>query len=153
VATARETQFVEGSVHEAESCWYDTARWPAWVDELQRVTSVEGDWPRPGSVVRWESGPAGRGRVSERVVEYAPLEGQTLEVEDDAIEARQWVSFSPAGQGVEVELILDYRIKRRSPVTPLVDLLFVRRAMAASMARTLARFAPVVAESRRSAVG
>jgi hypothetical protein len=91
--------------------------------------------------------------VTERVLEYEPLGGQTLEVEDDSIEARQWVSFTPAGHGVEVELVLDYRIKRRSPLTPLVDLLFVRRAMAASMAKTLSRFAGVLAESLRSPVG
>jgi hypothetical protein len=91
--------------------------------------------------------------VTERFLEYEPLGGQTLQIEDDAIDARQWVSFGPASNGVEVELILDYRIKRRSPLTPLVDLLFVRRAMAASVARTLSRFALAVADSRRSEVG
>ena len=153
MASVRVTHFVEASVREAETCWYETGRWPEWVDELQRVTAVDGDWPKPGSVVRWESGPAGRGRVTERVLEYEPLGGQTLEVDDDSIDGRQLISFHPAPHGVELELILEYRIKRRSPLTPLVDFLFVRRAMAASLAKTLDRFATVLGECRRHRLG
>ena len=43
--------------------------------------------------------------------------------------------------GVQVELTLSYRLQRRSPVTPVVDLLFIRRAMASSLETTLSRFA------------
>src|SRR5437763_815073 len=78
---------------------------------------------------RWQSGPAGRGRVTERVIAYEPLEGYTVEVEDDSITGEQSVSFEPADDGVEVGLALSYRIKRRSPLTPLIDALFVRRLM------------------------
>ena len=56
-------------------CWYDTGRWVAWVDGLDAVVSVDGDWPRVGATVSWQSGPAGRGRVTERVVGYEPLGG------------------------------------------------------------------------------
>ncbi len=97
----------------------------------------------------WESGPAGRGRVTERVVAHEPLAGQTLEVEDDSILGRQWVSFNALEDGVEVELVLAYRIKRRNPLTPLVDLLFVRRLMAGSLVRTLGAFAAELAVERR----
>ena len=41
----------------------------------------------------------------------------------------------------------------RSLLTPLVDLLFVRRQMSLSLGRTLARFGPVLAESRQRSVG
>ena len=85
----------------------------------------QGDWPSAGRVI-WESGPAGRGRVVEDVVEQEPLHGQTVAVEDDSIEGRQTVSFTPVEAGVEVEVALSYRIKKRSVFTPLVDLLFVR---------------------------
>ena len=68
-------QAYPGSVHEAETCWYDTDRWPEWMDGLARVVAVEGDWPGVGSSVTWESGPAGRGRVRERVIAYEPLAG------------------------------------------------------------------------------
>jgi hypothetical protein len=153
VATVRVTQFVDGSVHEAETCWYDTARWPDWVDELSRVIAVEGDWPRAGANVTWQSGPAGRGRVRERVVAYEPLAGQTLEVEDDAVTGTQQVSFEATEGGVEVTLSLAYSIKRRSPLTPLIDVLFVRRPMTISLAKTLSRFGVVLAESREPSVG
>jgi hypothetical protein len=42
--------------------------------------------------------------------------------------------------GVEVTLRLEYRLTRRSPVTPVIDALFIRRAMSLSLSRSLARF-------------
>ena len=47
-----------------------------------------------GGEVIWESGPAGRGQVTETVVAYAPADGQTVEVTDDAITGRQTVTFA-----------------------------------------------------------
>lgn len=153
VATVRVTQVLDGTVHEAELCWYDTARWPEWINELAQVVAVDGDWPRKGSSVTWESGPAGRGRVVERVIAYEPLAGQTVDVEDASIKGRQQVAFIPGEQGVEVALSLTYSIKRRSPFTPLVDALFVRRPMALSLARTLTRFGVALEASRQPSVG
>lgn len=131
---------VPGTIYEAETCWYDTDRWPGWVDQLARVCEVRGEWPRAGAEVIWESGPAGRGTVRERVAEYEPRVGQVSEVEDDSIVGRQRVSFAPADAGAEVVLSLDYKLKRRSPVSALVDLVFIRRLMRASLSRTLAGF-------------
>ncbi|HXD67070.1 MAG TPA: SRPBCC family protein [Solirubrobacteraceae bacterium] len=134
-------QTFPASVHEAERCWYDTSRWHNWVDGLDRVVEIREPWPMVGGGVTWESGPAGRGRVTESVVDYAVAGGQTVEVGDDEMTARQTVSFAAAGDGVEVTLRLEYRVRRRSPVTPIIDVLFIRRAMAASLDRTLMRFA------------
>ncbi|HEY5318458.1 MAG TPA: SRPBCC family protein [Solirubrobacteraceae bacterium] len=128
------------SVPEAETLWYDTARWQGWIDGLSRVTDVEGDWPAGGAKVTWESNPAGRGHVVERVVSYEPRVGQTLEVQDDSIRGRQSVAFSALDGGVGVELTLEYELKARSLLTPAVDVLFIRRAMTASLQSTLARF-------------
>jgi hypothetical protein len=138
--TARVARTFEASVPEAETLWYDTARWTDWVDGLERVVAVQGDWPNAGATVSWESGPAGRGQVTETVIAYEPRRDQTLEVSDDAIRGRQHVAFSPEPPGVRVELSLGYQIRRRSPVTPLIDLLFIRRAMTASLEHTLTRF-------------
>jgi hypothetical protein len=146
MATAVHT--VAGTMHEVEQRWYDTGRWPAWVDGLQQVVAVAGDWPEAGASVTWDSGPAGRGRVVERVVAHRPLTGQTLEVRDASISGRQSVAFAPVPEGVEVALSLSYRLERRSPLTPLVDLLFIRRAMTASLATTLSRFGAEVAAHR-----
>jgi hypothetical protein len=129
-----------GTVAEAERCWYDTGRWDRWVDGLEYVVAVDGPWPSSGSAITWVSNPAGRGRVSERVVDYEPLRGQTVEVSDDSISGRQSVAFSPVQEGVEVALSLDYEITRRNPLTTLVDLLFIRRAFITSLQSTVARF-------------
>jgi hypothetical protein len=137
---ARVLHTFAGSVRQAQACWYDTTRWPVWVDGLEQVLRVDGDWPRVGSRVTWESGPAGRGRVTERVIAYDSACGQTLEVDDTSIGGLQSVSFAPAPHGVQVGLSLEYRLKKRSIVSPLVDLLFIRRAMAVSLEATVARF-------------
>jgi Polyketide cyclase / dehydrase and lipid transport len=134
-----------GSVTDVEARWYDTGSWPRWIDGLDRVVEVTGPWPEAGSSITWESQPAGRGRVRERVIDHEPLTGMTTAVEDDSIVGRQHVGFAPADGGVQVELWLEYSIKRRSPLTPLVDRLFIRGPMAASLSRTLERFGAVLA--------
>jgi hypothetical protein len=145
MTSVRAAQVVPGSVHDVETLWYDTARWPSWVDGLTEIASVEGDWPGAGASVTWRSGPAGRGEVVERVVEHEPLSGQTIDVEDASIKGQQEVTFTPVDGGVEVELALRYEIRDRSIITPLLDVLFVRRAMIRSLRTTLAGFGSVLA--------
>ena len=148
VRTVTVRRTLPGTVHELEQRWYDTSRWSAWIDGLGRVVEVAGDWPRVGSSVTWDSGPAGRGRVVERVVAYETLEGQTLEVEDSSITGRQSVAFVPVEDGVEVQLSLAYELKQRSLLTPVVDTLFIKRAMSTSLATTLSRFGAEVGSRR-----
>ena len=147
------TESFPSSVQEAEACWCDVSTWPRWVDELDRVVSVQGEWPQPGATVVWQSGPAGRGRVTEQVIEYEPLGGYTVELEDDSITGEQSVTFDAAPDGVEVHLALRYRIKRRTPLTALIDVLFVRGVMVASLQRTIRAFGVALAESRHTGVG
>ena len=137
---ARSSLTLPATVHEAETCWYDTALWPSWVEGLERVVAVEAPWPRAGGRVIWQSGPAGRGRVVETALEYVQLEGQMAEVQDDSIKGRQHVAFNPVDGGVEVVLTLEYELKRKSLLMPVVDVLFIRRAMTTSLATTLSRF-------------
>ncbi len=153
MATVRAKAGFPGSVHEAETCWYDTERWPVWIDQLSRVVGVDGEWPKAGATVTWESGPAGRGHVREHVIAYEARSGQTVEVEDESITGRQTVTFTPEQDGVTVELALDYSIKKRSPLTWLIDLLFIRRLMAGSLRSTLGRFGTELATSRSPRVG
>ncbi len=157
MSTVRVAQTFSGTVHDAERCWYETAAWPAWVDGLAQVQSVEGDWPAVGAVVRWQSGPAGRGHVTERVIAYEPLAGLSTEVEDDAITGRQTVTFSPDRDGdtdaVTVELALAYTLRRRSIATPVVDLLFIRRAMTMSLRSTLSHFGTQLSAARAQSSG
>lgn len=148
MSVARAAQSFPGTVHEAEHCWQDTSRWPAWVDGLERVVETTGDWPNAGATVIWQSGPAGRGRVSEQVIAYEPLAKLTVRVTDDQIEGRQQTQFTPSDDRVEVELTLEYEITDRSFFTPLIDLLFIRRLMAASLTRTLTSFGAELAARR-----
>jgi hypothetical protein len=136
-----------GRVYDAEQCWYDLSRWPEWVDQFHEIVETHGDWPTVGSVVVWQSTPAGRGTVTEQVVEYEARSGQASRVEDDSISGRQSVTFTARQDGLELRLALEYRLKRRSPFSAVTDLLFIRRLMGASLARTLAQFQVLVNDS------
>jgi len=126
---------------DAEELWYDTNRWPTFVDGLGHVFKVDEGWPRaPGAVAIWDSKPGGRGRVLERVVSFEARVGQTVEVEDEKIHGRQTVRFAPNTDGTSVTIELDYAIKQDRGVLAVVDFLFVRRPMRDSLKRTLARF-------------
>jgi hypothetical protein len=131
---------VPGRAVDAEELWYDPHRWAAWIDGFGHVVKLEGEWPQVGSRLVWESPPKGRGRVQERVTAYEPRSGQTREVEDERLRGTQTVTFEPAADEVRVTLALEYELKQRTFLTPLLDLLFIRRELADSLRRTLARF-------------
>jgi uncharacterized membrane protein len=143
---------VPGLASEAEALWYDTSRWPSFIDGLHHIARLDGDWPHAGARVLWDSAPGGRGRVQERVIAYAAREGQTVDVEDEKISGTQRVSFAPAEDAVVVTLELDYRLKQARPGMALVDLLFIRRPQRESLQRTLRRFRTEVAAEREGSV-
>ena len=136
----RATTTVPGRVFEAEELWYDPNRWAAWIDGFGHVAKLEGDWPHEGARLLWDSRPNGRGRVDERVTRYEARSGQTLAVEDQRLTGTQEVTFEAEGDQVRVSLTLEYKLKERSLFTPIIDLAFIRRAVLASLQRTLARF-------------
>ena len=70
-----------------------------------------------------------------------PRTGQELEVEDERLRGRRRVSFTPADDGVEIGLSLEYELKATHALTWAVDLVSVRPNVAASLRRTVARFA------------
>jgi len=119
---------------EAEALWHDPDRWPAWVDGFGHVVSIDEAWPAPGATAVWDSRPGGRGRVHE------PGIGHSVEVHDERLRATQSVSFEALDGGVGTILELDYALAAAGPLTALSDLLFIRRALRDSLARTLARF-------------
>jgi len=138
---ARASVDLPARLSEAEALWYDVARWASFVDGFAHLAKQEGDWHRRGARLIWDSTPDGRGRVIERVTAYEVRSGQTVEVEDPKLIGTQTVTFTPKPESTsEIELVLDYRLKARTPFTPLVDALFVRRALNDMLRRTLARF-------------
>ena len=133
---------IEGPISDAERLWYDTSRWATFVDGFGHVVKREGDWPRTGAMLMWDSKPNGRGRVLERVTAFEVRASQTVEVEDPRMTGTQTISFSVGEEGrCGVALELDYRLKQGGPVAPIVDALFVRRAVRDALRRTLSRFA------------
>jgi hypothetical protein len=122
----------------AEELWYDTSRWPTFVDGLAHVAKVEGDWPREGRVL-WDAKVDGRGRVDERVTDHEARVGQTLRVEDEKITGTQQIAFVPTDDGCRIVLSLDYQLKMDRPRSFVIDR-FARRPMRDSLKRTLKRF-------------
>ena len=142
MGSARAEIEVAGPISEAERLWYDLSRWASFVDGFARVAKVDGDWPKTGARVVWDSVRAGRGRVSERVIAYEVRVSQTVEVEDPRMTGTQRISFAPAEEGrCRVALELDYRLKQGGPLSGVVDALFVRRALRDALRRTLSRYA------------
>src|ERR671915_491948 len=101
---ATATITVKGRAAEAEALWYDRHRWASWVDGFGHVLLLEGDWPEVGARLVWDSPPGGQ---------FAPS--------------------PPAGGEPETPPPPKNKKKDRHFLTPLVDLLFVRRAMADSL--------------------
>jgi uncharacterized membrane protein len=140
VPRVRASAVVPGPPEVAEALWTDRGRWASWVDGFGHAASVDPTWPQAGARVLWDSHPGGRGRVVEQVEAHEPGRLLELAVEDERIRGTQHVAFAPHPDGATVTVVLEYAIKDRTALTPLVDLLFVRRAMGDSLRRTLARF-------------
>lgn len=125
----------------ARRLWTDLDRWPTFVDGFGRVLQVSPDWPEPGSKVVWQSNPAGRGRVTERVVECTD-EVFVTDVFEEQLAGTQSLWFA-VGEAV---MELDYELQKGGPLSALTDALFIRRALSDALARTLRRFATEAAE-------
>jgi uncharacterized membrane protein len=154
MTVVREATVVELEPARCAAVWADPERWKGFVDGFARVAERDPEWPREGSQVVWESTPGGRGTVNERVVEWRPPEAGAPEgrlvtdVRDASFSGRQTAAFSAPedGDGTRVDLELDYELPAGGPLKRLTDLLFIRRAMAASLGRTLRRFGSEAAE-------
>jgi hypothetical protein len=155
VTTVRAARRVVLPPGEAEALWLDVSRWPTFIEGFAHVSSKEAAWPAEGSKLVWQSLPDGRGQVTEKVT--ARGEGYlTARLLEDSLTGIQSVSFQPAGDGEDatiVELCLKYDLNpttvwRQGPLGKVVNLLFIRRAMTDSLARTLRRFATEAAEQK-----
>jgi hypothetical protein len=129
----------------AQRLWLDTSRWATFVDGFGHVLEKDPDWPEPRSNVVWQSGPAGRGRVTERIRENG--DGYVAaDVFDSQMTAVQAIRFEPAEDGSDVFLSLDYELTSGGPLRHLVDVLFIRRSLAMALERTLRRFSTEAAD-------
>jgi hypothetical protein len=140
VRTARAVTEVVLRPDAALALWTDLSRWPSFVEGFAHLLENDPDWPGVNSRLVWESVPAGRGRVTEKVVE-STLDGVATLVFDDRLAGKQSLRLAPAGPGAAVELSLEYTLTKYGPLGPVADVLFIRRAIRDSLVRTLRRFA------------
>ena len=129
---------VRASLAEVWDYYFDPAGWSAWVDGFARVDSDMG-YPEVGGTLRWSSGPAGRGTVTERVVEHEPRRLHRVEFEDPESTGQLTVTFGIEGKGTLVTQELDYRLREGGVFAKLTDRLFIRSQMRSSLSRSLAR--------------
>jgi hypothetical protein len=140
VRTARAEAAVPLTPEAALQLWTDVSRWPSFVEGFARVVELDPGWPAEGSRAIWESVPAGRGRVTEKVADGAPGRFATL-VFEDRLSGRQTLRAIESEGGARVELSLDYTLTAYGLLGPLADVIFIRRALRDSLRRTITRFA------------
>jgi uncharacterized membrane protein len=137
--TARAATVVPLAPEGALALWTDLDRWPTFVEGFARTLETSGDWPAEGARVVWESGPGGRGRVTEKVLEHGTGRFATR-VSEEALQGQQSVSIAEDAEGTRVELTLEYELTKYGPLRAAADVIFIRRALRDALRRTLRRF-------------
>jgi hypothetical protein len=134
---------ITASLAEVWEFYFDTGSWDLWVDGFAAIESVDG-YPLTGGGLVWKSVPAGRGEVSESVLEHEPRSLHRVKFTDPESSGEQTTRFAiePGSDGgaTRVSLELSYEPKTGAGfLGGVVDLLFVRSQMRRSLERTLAR--------------
>lgn len=78
--------------------YFDQGGWSSWVDGFAAVTTAPG-YPERGGTLQWRSTPAGRGVVSERVLEHEPRRCHRISFDDDYASGEQTTRFEIASGG------------------------------------------------------
>jgi hypothetical protein len=141
--TVRTSIIVDGAAIEAEQLWHDRARWSSWIDGFGRVVKLEGEWPLEGARRVFESRD---GQLAMEIVTgYTAGDAQTLSVEDARVAGERRVRFESDNVRTRITLELEVEPKERLPPARKW---WLRRKLAESMRRTLARFAIELAAER-----
>jgi hypothetical protein len=139
MAIVEEAVLVRATVAETWERYFDPRGWGSWVDGFHAVIEAEG-YPEEGGVLRWRSIPAGRGEVTERVLEHEPRRRHLIAFSDPAMEGELETRFEIEGQGTRVSQRLDYRLLDRGPIARLGAVFFVRGQVRQSVQRSLLAF-------------
>lgn len=137
MATVEVSELIESPLAETWDAYFDERRWPAWVEGFGSTTARR-EYPQAGGTLSWSSTAAGRGLVSERVLDHEPRRRHRIHFEDPESVGNLETTFSIEGECTRVAQKLDYRLKRRGPFAAFADLLFIRSQLASSMQRSLA---------------
>jgi hypothetical protein len=121
---------------QALELWTRTGRWATFVEGFARIVERDDAWPGEGGKIVWETGPQGRGRVTEKVLERAPglLRAR---VHEDRLHGIQTARFADD----RFLLTLEYELTGGGPFRAITDVLFIRRALRDMLRRTVHRFA------------
>jgi hypothetical protein len=149
VSNVSESVAVAASLAEVWDYYFEPQGWSAWVDGFGRVEASAG-YPEAGGSLRWRSVPAGRGEVTEHVLQHEPRRLHRVAFRDPQSAGELVTRFEIAGEGTLVTQELEYRLRRRGPFTWLTDRLFIRSQMRGSVARTLAHLRLEVEELARA---
>jgi hypothetical protein len=139
VRTARAQAIVPLSPRAALELWSDPRRWTSFVEGFARVLERSQEWPAKGAKLVWESGPGGRGRVTERVSERGADRFATQVFEDALVGTQRLTAIESPG-GTRVLLELEYTLVKYGPLAGVADAIFIRRALRDALTRTLRAF-------------
>ncbi|HEV2874544.1 MAG TPA: SRPBCC family protein [Thermoleophilaceae bacterium] len=121
--------------------WSDVSRWPSFVEGFARALERDPDWPGKGAKFVWESTPAGRGRVTEKVLDSEGPDRFVTRVFEDRLTGTQTFRVVESEAGSRAELSLEYKLTKYGALSAVADAIFIRRAIRDSLRRTLFRFA------------
>jgi Polyketide cyclase / dehydrase and lipid transport len=138
VSRVAESVRIDASLAEVWDYYFDPRGWPAWVDGFASVEASDG-YPDAGGSLRWRSIPAGRGGVTEHVLEHEPRRLHRVGFHDPASAGELRTEFAIDGEGTRVIQEIEYRLGKRGPFARLTDVLFIRSQMRGSLRRSLDR--------------
>ena len=140
MAKLTESLLVKGSLKEIWDFYFEPRSWASWVDGFQEVESIAGEYPREGGTLVWRSNPAGRGRVTETVLEHSPRTRHRIRFSDPESEGELLSEFGIEGEATRVRLTLSYKLPGNRVLAAITDRLFVRGQVRRALQRTLMRF-------------
>jgi uncharacterized membrane protein len=136
MATVSESITIAAPVVAVWDVYFEPTTWPAWVDQFSSVVSSAG-YPETGGRLVWRSGSAGRGEVSEQVVEHQPGSRHRIRFSDPSADGELVSDFAEADGATTVALELTYELQAKGVFATISDVLFVRSQMRASLRRSL----------------
>jgi hypothetical protein len=141
VRTARAQADLVLTPEAALRLWTDVDRWATFIEGFAHPLERSPEWPAGGARLVWESTPAGRGRVTEKVAESEGPDRFVTQVFEDRLHGTQTFRVVESEGGSRAELSLEYKLTKYGPLSAIADAIFIRRAIRDSLRRTLARFA------------
>ncbi len=148
-----ESIVIDAPLAEVWDFYFQAETWPTWVDQFDRVESSTG-YPEEGGTLRWQSGRAGRGEVTETVLAHEPRTRHRIAFSDPESEGELEVRFAiEPGEGTgatKVEQEMEYAITGGGALSGLTDVLFVRSQFRRSLQRSLGRLRIEVLDAVRA---